>query len=103
MILVSKDVLVRVKADAIGLRAEDFLSDRVVEFNSIYTGFSEVYIAKELLSQFYEKGELLTSQIANHSFFANQFLVMKDAFGGSGSAIGIVEERFGLSIQSTVR
>lgn len=68
VILVSKDVLVRVKADAIGLRAEDFLSDRVVEFNSIYTGFSEVYIAKELLSQFYEKGELLTSQIANHSF-----------------------------------
>jgi len=91
VILVSKDVLVRVKADAIGLRAEDFLSDRVVEFNSIYTGFSEVYIAKELLSQFYEKGELLTSQIANHSFFANQFLVMKDAFGGSGSAIGIVD------------
>jgi PhoH-like ATPase len=81
-----------VKADAIGLRAEDFLSDRVVEFNSIYTGFSEVYIAKELLSQFYEKGELLASQIANHSFFANQFLVMKDAFGGSGSAIGIVDQ-----------
>lgn len=63
-----------------------------MEFNSIYTGFSEVYIAKELLSQFYEKGELLTSQIANHSFFANQFLVMKDAFGGSGSAIGIVDQ-----------
>jgi len=29
VILVSKDVLVRVKADAVGLMAEDFLSDRV--------------------------------------------------------------------------
>ncbi|NGY86006.1 PhoH family protein [Bacillus megaterium] len=92
VILVSKDVLVRVKADAIGLRAEDFLSDRVVEFNSIYTGFSEVYIAKELLSQFYEKGELANVSNCKPLLFANQFLVMKDAFGGSGSAIGIVDQ-----------
>ncbi|MBM7703361.1 PhoH-like ATPase [Bacillus iocasae] len=92
VILVSKDVLVRVKADAIGLKAEDFLSDRVVEFNSIYTGFIEAYVARETLNQFYEKGEILTSQIANHPFFANQFLIMKDALGGSGSAIGIVDQ-----------
>lgn len=50
VILVSKDVLVCVKVDVIGLRVEDFLSDWVVEFNSIYIGFLEVYIVKELLS-----------------------------------------------------
>ena len=43
VILVSKDTLVRVKADAIGLDAEDFLSDRVVDIDHIYTGFFEVY------------------------------------------------------------
>jgi PhoH-like ATPase len=91
VILVSKDALVRVKADAIGLQAEDFLSDRVVDVDHIYTGFLELYIGTEHLQRFYEKGELVLADIANHPFYPNQFIIMKDAFGGSASAIGIVD------------
>ncbi|MDV2687204.1 PIN domain-containing protein, partial [Alkalihalophilus lindianensis] len=58
VILVSKDALVRVKADAIGLSSEDFLNDRVVEIDHIYTGFLEVYVSMENVKKFYEKGEL---------------------------------------------
>ena len=58
VILVSKDALVRVKADAIGLISEDFLSDRVVENDHIYTGFLNVFIEQIYLNRFYEKGEL---------------------------------------------
>ncbi|NHC42905.1 PhoH family protein [Bacillus sp. MM2020_1] len=92
VILVSKDTLVRVKADAIGLEAEDFLSDRVVDIDHIYTGFFEVLIPIELLGRFYEKGELNLSELANHPFYPNQFLVMKDALGSSASAIGMVDK-----------
>lgn len=93
VILVSKDALVRVKADALGLYAEDFLSDRVVEADHIYTGFMEVYISIELLNRFYEKGELPLAEIANHPFYPNQFLIMKDSFGGSASALGMVNQK----------
>ncbi|MGG5253085.1 PhoH family protein [Neobacillus sp. SM06] len=92
VILVSKDALVRVKADALGINAEDFLSDRVVEVDHIYTGFLEVYVPIELLGRFYEKGELLLAEIANHPFYPNQFLLIKDALGSSSSAVGIVEK-----------
>ncbi|KAB2335275.1 PhoH family protein [Cytobacillus gottheilii] len=91
VILVSKDALVRVKADAIGLMSEDFLSDRVIENDHIYTGFLEVYVQKEELNKFYEKGELLLADIVNHPFYPNQFLVMKDALGSSSSALGMVD------------
>ncbi|MBE2914843.1 PhoH family protein [Anoxybacillus flavithermus] len=91
VILVSKDALVRVKADAIGLEAEDFLSDRVVEVDHIYTGFLDLYISPEHLSRFYEKGELVLAEITNHPFYPNQFIIMKDALGGSSSALGIVD------------
>ncbi len=91
VILVSKDALVRVKADAIGLQAEDFLSDRVVDIDHIYTGFLELYIGTEHLQRFYEKRELVLADIANHPFYPNQFIIMKDAFGGSASALGIVD------------
>ncbi|WML56919.1 PhoH family protein [Neobacillus sp. PS2-9] len=92
VIIVSKDALVRVKADAIGLVAEDFLNDRVVEIDHIYTGFFELFLPIELLGRFYEKGELNLSELANHPFYPNQFLVMKDALGSSASAIGMVDK-----------
>jgi PhoH-like ATPase len=101
VILVSKDTLVRVKADAIGLIAEDFLSDRVVEIDHIYTGFLDLYISSDKLDRFYEKNELILSEITNHPFYPNQFVVMKDALGGSASAIGKVDHS-GKKIQRLV-
>ncbi|MDL5040342.1 AAA family ATPase [Bacillus coagulans] len=92
VILVSKDALVRVKADALGLLAEDFLNDRVVSLDHLYTGQMEMYISPDLLKRFYEKQELALSEIANHPFYSNQFLILKDALGSSASAIGIVDQ-----------
>ena len=92
VILVSKDILVRVKADVIGLQAEDFLNDRVIEINDIYTGFLECYISNEALNRFYVKGELPLSEITQHPFYPHQFLILKDALGSSQSAVGIVAE-----------
>jgi len=92
VILVSKDALVRVKADALGLQAEDFLNDRVVSLDHIYTGLLEMYISPDLLQRFYEHHELALSEIANHPFYPNQFLIMKDAHGSSASAIGMVDQ-----------
>ena len=91
VILVSKDTLVRVKADAIGLIAEDFLSDRVVEIDHIYTGFIDLFISSDNLNRFYEKNELILSEISSQSFYPNQFVIMKDELGGSASAIGKVD------------
>ncbi|MEH7382378.1 PhoH family protein [Bacillus sp. JJ1533] len=92
VILVSKDALVRVKADALGLQSEDFLSDRVVEVDHIYSGFLEIYINRNLFDLFYEKGELHVTELVNHPFYPNQFILLKDALGGSSSAIGIVDK-----------
>ena len=91
VILVSKDALVRVKADAIGLTSQDFLNDRVVEVDHIYKGFIEMYVSTEVLSSFYERGEVSADELANHPFYPNQFIIMKDALGSSASAIGVAD------------
>ncbi|MFO1445761.1 PhoH family protein [Bacillus sp. Bva_UNVM-123] len=92
VILVSKDALVRVKADAIGLISEDYLSDRVIDNDHLYTGFMEIFIEKEIINQFYEKGEIPFSVMRNLTFYPNQFIIMKDATGSSSSAIGVVDK-----------
>ncbi|MEQ2526046.1 PhoH family protein [Robertmurraya yapensis] len=92
VILVSKDTLVRVKADAIGLYSEDFLSDRVVENDHIYTGVLEQFVDITLLNTFYEKKEIPASEFPNMTLYPNQFLIMKDTLGSSSSAIGMVDQ-----------
>ncbi|MEI2664876.1 PhoH family protein [Rossellomorea sp. LJF3] len=101
VILVSKDTLVRVKADALGLQAEDFLSDRVIEVNDIYTGFIELYTEREFLNKFYDKGELTLTDITKQRFYSHQFLIMKDALGSSASALGMVDAT-GLKVKKLV-
>ncbi|WP_088104962.1 PhoH family protein [Halalkalibacter urbisdiaboli] len=91
VILVSKDALVRVKADALGLPAEDFLSDRVVEFDDVYPGFVEIYVDTDVMRRFFSNGEIAISELTKHPFFPHQFIIMKDALGSSSSAIGKVE------------
>ncbi|MBH9968438.1 PhoH family protein [Rossellomorea oryzaecorticis] len=91
VILVSKDTLVRVKADALGLQAEDFLSDRVVEVNDIYTGFNELFVEKGAVDKFYENGELTLKDITKQRFYSHEFIILKDALGSSASAVGMVD------------
>lgn len=93
VILVSKDALVRVKADAIGLTSEDFLSDRVVEMDDLYTGFEEIYVDAETLNRFYVNGELALSEIPGYKLYSNQFVILKDSLGSSSSAIGMVDKK----------
>lgn len=90
VILVSKDALLRVKADALGLPVEDFLSDRVVhEFSSLYQGYTTMQVPVNAIQQFYGTGFLnLTHVLPHHTFLPNEFLILKDELGSSSSAIG---------------
>ncbi|OEH93906.1 PhoH family protein [Bacillus solimangrovi] len=92
VILVSKDVLMRVKADALGLQAEDFLNDRVVEHNDSYCGFQHQLITSESLNSFYEHNEIDFSEFSSETFYPNEFVMMKDVLTQTQSAIGVVDK-----------
>jgi PhoH-like ATPase len=51
-----------------------------------------LYISGDDLNRFYEKNELILSEVTNHPFYPNQFVIMKNALGGSASAIGTVDK-----------
>ena len=59
VILVSRDINMRVIADAIGLPCEDFQNQQIVDdSDSIYTGFTEILVDDEIVDQFYEKEDV---------------------------------------------
>ncbi|WP_400163165.1 PhoH family protein [Brevibacillus sp. TJ4] len=93
VILVSKDALMRVKADALNLKAEDFLSDRVVgEYTSLYTGYQKMLVSSDIIQSYYTARKLnLTACFPQYRFHPHQFLVLKDELNPSISAIGKVD------------
>jgi len=56
-ILVTKDINLRLKGDALGLQAEDYETDRVL-IKDLYTGMFELTVSAEKLAAFRANGEL---------------------------------------------
>lgn len=56
VILVTKDILLRIKAQLIGLRAEDFTTEQVQESPTAYTGRIDCFVPEERFKEFRKKG-----------------------------------------------
>lgn len=56
VILVTKDLLLRIKAQILGICAEDFTTDQVLEHENQYSGRCELYVPEEVFKDFKKKG-----------------------------------------------
>ena len=56
IILVSKDLVLRLKAQILGIRAEDFTTEQISEDDAGYTGRCEVFVPDNLIKDFKKKG-----------------------------------------------
>ena len=72
-IFVSKDINLRIKADALGLVVEDYESDAVA-IEELYTGLHEISCTEEQLQQFRTTGRFQT----NIPLLPHEYVVLKD-------------------------
>jgi PhoH-like ATPase len=82
VILVTKDTNLRIKADAIGIDAQDYESDKV-DISELYSGFSEIDVSPEIVDRFYGQGWVDPAE----NLLPNQYVVMRDATNPSHSAL----------------
>lgn len=82
VILVTKDTNLRIKADALGLTAEDYESDKV-SLDELYSGTAEVHLTRDDIDLFYSQGFLPLEE----EFLANQCLTLMDAANPSHTAL----------------
>lgn len=88
VILVSKDTLVRIKADVLGLTAQDYLTDRVVKDTDMYRGYVHVNVHPSIIDEFYTYRFLNIQSLPGcYQFVPNQFVILKDELGTSKSAL----------------
>jgi len=89
---ISKDINARIKADALGILAEDFENAKV-DMETLYRGFCELSVANEVIDAFYRDKRLEASSVGPGPWYPNQFLLMRSHENPSHSAIGRIDEK----------
>jgi PhoH-like ATPase len=82
VVFVTKDTNLRIKADAVGLPAEDYESDKV-SIDELYSGTAQLMVEKEEVDRFYGQGYLESPQ----DFLPNQFVTLAAAANPSHTAL----------------
>jgi PhoH-like ATPase len=90
VVLVSKDINLRIKADALGLVAEDYKTDKV-DVDGLYTGTAEVMVEAAQIDQLFKQGYVALTQ----EFFPNQALTLVDNRNPAHTALATVDGKSG--------
>ncbi|MCP4124390.1 MAG: PhoH family protein [Bacteroidetes bacterium] len=86
VILVSRDINMRVIADAIGLVSEDFQNHQVVDnSDNIYAGYSSVLVDDQVIDRFYEKRDIF---LENSDLVLNQYVLLVSNANEKKTALG---------------
>ena len=100
VVLVTKDILLRIKAQIIGIRAEDYTTEQVVEYEGQYKGRIEVYVPEEKFKDFKKKGVpveevYLSDEFGNRKvprLEENEFVILKADQSAKKTQLGRVEK-----------
>ncbi len=101
--LISKDVFARIKADVLGITAQDFFNEQAPVYDEQYKGRIDVYATVKKLDEFYSKSRLLpedvfcfntvTNQNAPVELVTNQFLVIHSSSNDKQTALARYDGR----------
>ena len=87
-ILVSKDINLRIKADAVGLPAEDYETDRI-QIKDLYTGMLEMMTTAEKVASFRANGELELN--GGTQYFPNEYCTLMEETNPKRTALAKVD------------
>ena len=86
IVFVTKDVNLRIKADALGINAEDY-EPASVEPESLYSGTTTINVDAHLVDEFYQNKRLVHKE-GTSTFRANQYIILKDSTNPNHTAMG---------------
>jgi PhoH-like ATPase len=89
--LITKDINLRVKCDALGVWAEDYYKDHIAPELGKYKGYVKLEAEKSIIDEFYSNGEIASEvleDLTKEIIYENSYVVVKDPISNA-SLIGI--------------
>jgi len=93
-ILVSKDINVRIKCDALDIKCEDYLKMRAAEDpQKFYRGVEVIEVSEEQVDDFYHDGQLALTDVERegHNLYPNQIVIIKNTVNGETTKSAIAK------------
>lgn len=79
VVLVSKDINLRLKAKSLNIQAQDYLTGKVRDVGSLYTGNLQVEnLSKDLIDRIYENGHCEVSDVLDRNPKANEYFILRN-------------------------
>ncbi len=89
LIVVSRDINMRVKCDAVGVASEDYITQQIVRGRSeLYTGLAMHLVDEQIIDRFYEGKEDIILDVSPRSFNVNQFIMLVSNANEKKTALG---------------
>ena len=85
VIFITKDINLRLKADAFGIKVQDFEKERV-DYNELFTGSRTENVSGELIDQFHQEKSIPVPDGMNVQ--PNEFVLLQDAVNSKHAAFG---------------
>ncbi|MBI5243644.1 MAG: PhoH family protein [Elusimicrobia bacterium] len=86
VVFISKDINLRIKAEAIGLETQDYEKEKV-NVDVLYPGLREAAATQDDIDAFYKDKRLSADNLDLQDLRANEFVILKNGAGGSSSAL----------------
>ena len=84
--LVTKDVNLRIRGDALGLTTEDYDAEKI-DIQELYSGTGEIDVPGAHVDTFYQEGALALEKEPD-GLYANQYLLLRDKDNPTHTALG---------------
>lgn len=74
IILVTKDINLRVKCDALGILSEDYFKDHIASEDAEYAGYRNINLSMEEVDTFWKEGSIKIGE----GFFPNEYVLVNE-------------------------
>lgn len=87
VVFITKDINLRIKADVLGIDAQDYSADNQEQKDGLYAGVTEVVTESDKIDLFYTTKKLLARELEVPKLFANQYVILRDKLNSHHTAI----------------
>lgn len=82
-ILVTRDILLRIMSDSLGVQAEDYKHDKIKNSGEEYKGTRIIDVASDVVSEIYQEGGVQTSDF----YYPNEYVLFRDSGNNKSSVM----------------
>ncbi len=93
--LITKDINLRLKADALGLKAEDYETTEIITIEQLYSGQRTFEVTATRLAEFESNRFLEIDEKEKKSFFPNEYLIIHEEGNPQRRQLGRYHEKKG--------